>query len=364
VKRSQPLFGGRALVDWIRAGGRIERSIPAHSAKLRWHAHWFERNWRTQVKLLRDVRLSDDPVFIVGPWRSGTTLLQELLAAATTWPTPRTWQCFNPSTCFLTGAPARISEAQRPMDQGRIATLGPQEDEFALLLLGESSLYRGFIDPRRLREGALRTWTGEQGLLARWQEFLRGIVMTGSPGRLLLKSPGHTFRLPLLRTLFPRADFIWIGRSASEVLASNARMWRAMFETHALWDCPPGELEGFLHDMILALTGVLGRCMDEMPRDRMLWVTFEEVQAAPRQTVERVLRFLLRDVPFDEAIHKEKIEAALARVPIHAGSRASLQDYEGVHRLDGLMNAARQRFGGLETAAASRGVSVPLRPVG
>ncbi len=31
---------------------------------------------------------------------------------------------------------------------------GPQEDEFALLLLGEPSVYRGFIDPRRLRECA------------------------------------------------------------------------------------------------------------------------------------------------------------------------------------------------------------------
>jgi hypothetical protein len=38
------------------------------------------------------------------------------------------------------------------MDEGYIGTYSPQEDEFAALLLGEPSLYRAFIDPRRIDE--------------------------------------------------------------------------------------------------------------------------------------------------------------------------------------------------------------------
>lgn len=47
-----------------------------------------------------------------------------------------------------------------------------------------------------------------------------------SPGkqRLLLKSPVHTARIPLLRRLFPRATFVYIHRHPDEVLLSMAHM--------------------------------------------------------------------------------------------------------------------------------------------
>lgn len=42
--------------------------------------------------------------------------------------------------------------------------------------------------------------------------------------RLLLKSPVHTARVPLLRRLFPRAKFVYIHRHPDEVLLSMAHM--------------------------------------------------------------------------------------------------------------------------------------------
>ena len=41
---------------------------------------------------------------------------------------------------------------QRPMDQVTIRADSPQEDEFALTAMGVPSVYRGFLDPRRLPE--------------------------------------------------------------------------------------------------------------------------------------------------------------------------------------------------------------------
>ncbi|HVS77961.1 MAG TPA: sulfotransferase, partial [Steroidobacteraceae bacterium] len=224
----QALFGGRDLADWIRRGGRPARAPPGYGLRLRWHAHWFELNWRAQLARMPHGEPPTDPLFIVGLWRSGTTVLHELVNACGGWTTPQTWQCFSPSTCFLTGAPARAAAVKRPMDQGLIATEGPQEDEFALLLLGGRSIYRGLIDPRRLLECGAASWSGPgSDDLGRWQHFVGGVAGGGN-GRLLLKSPGHTFRIPTLRTLFPRARFIWIGRHPGEMLASNARMWSAM----------------------------------------------------------------------------------------------------------------------------------------
>ncbi len=333
-------------MDWIRAGGRSSRAGPAHALRLWWHAKWFEVNWGSSTRRLANAPLPEDPVFVMGLWRSGTTVLHELLAACGRWATPQTWQCFNPSTCFLSGPPSEDAVARRPMDEGRIATLGPQEDEFALLLLGEPSAYRGFIDPRRLRECGQLLWSEAEGPLLRWQDFLRGIAAASPGARLLLKSPNHTFRLPLLRSLFPRAQFIWIGRDTGEVLASNRRMWRAMMEIYALWDCPSHAIEEFLQDMVRACAAALGRCVEGMPPERMLWVDFEQLHAHPKEVLQRVLRFIDSSPHHDAQAAGRAADLALARIPIHAGSRAPLPNDPDVHELETAMAAARQRFVG------------------
>lgn len=340
----QPLFGGRALAEWIRAGGRPARAPLGYGLRLRWHAHWFELNWRTQLERMPRDHPVVDPLFILGLWRSGTTVLHELLNACGGWVIPQTWQCFNPSTCFLVGAPARAATVARPMDRGTIATEGPQEDEFALLLLGAPSIYRALVDPRRLLECGAAAWSGGGNGLERWQQFVRGVAGTGA-GRLLLKSPGHTFRIPTLRTLFPGARFIWIGRHPGEVLASNVRMWTAMTRLYALWDCPGDVLQRFLREAMRACSGVLERCIGEMTREQMLWVDFEALQTDPERVLRQILQFAGTRRDRDENAPAPDIEAALSTVPIHRGERAAMPNDEAVLQLDRVMHAARQRFG-------------------
>lgn len=341
--RIRPLFGARALAEWVRAGGRPTRRVPAYVPRSWWHAKWFEHNWKTQASRLEKTKLPDDPVFIVGLWRSGTTALHEVLAAATGWPTPQTWQCFNPSSCFLAPPPADGVPTYRPMDQGRITAWSPQEDEFALLLLGEPSLYRAFIDPRRLLACAEALCSSGNTPLERWQTFLRGISVSGRP--LLLKSPTHTFRISRLRAMFPRARFVWMARHPGEVLASNLRMWRAMVDLYALWHCPTGLLEAFLDRVLDACSRALAECLDEMQRDDLLWVDFEELRTAPRATLERVLTFLGSNQLVYGNTHSDKLDQALSRIAIHDGSRSSLSGNERIETLKKLMTSARQRFG-------------------
>lgn len=349
------LYGGRALSDWVFAGGNPAHALFAYKARLRWHTHWFEHNWQSQTRSLETLSLPQDPVFIVGPWRSGTTLLHELLAAATDWPTPQTWQCFNPSTCFLVNTPPPQRMMQRPMDAGMIASHGPQEDEFAALLLGEDSVYRGFIDPRRLGSCAALLWRHVDGTsplagsdasepLSRWRLFVQGIAASAGAHRLLLKSPNHTFRIPLLRRWFPRAQFVWMGRSSDGLLASNVRMWRAMIERYALWPAPSNALEEFLHEMVRACTAMLRRCLDDMSPEQLLWVDFERLSSAPRSALRSVLQFLQPEL--SEPDQEERVSEALRRTPVHPGARtAAAAPAADAAQLDMLMQAARARFG-------------------
>jgi hypothetical protein len=257
-----PLLGGQALLRWIDEGGAFHRSSLLHRRRLLWAAFWFERHLKLTANRCAATELPTKLIFIVGLWRCGTTALHYALKEATGWTTPQTWQCFNPADFLLMPTPREL-ETSRPMDEGRIGTFTPQEDEFAALLLGEDSVYRAFIDPRRLTELAplLRQWqeplsTGFSPLSANWEVFLKG-VSRRSKNPLILKSPNHTYRLPWLAKRFPEGQFIWLTRSKQDVLASNLRMWAAMIDRYSLWRGDLRMLEKFLgcallnHDELL-----------------------------------------------------------------------------------------------------------------
>jgi hypothetical protein len=175
---------------------------------------------------------------------------------------------------------------------------------------------------------------------------VRGIAAAG--GRLLLKSPGHTFRMPAMRRLFPRARFVWIGRHPGEVFASNVRMWGAMMRVYALWECAADMLGRFMRESMRACAGVLSQCIEEMTREDLLWVDFEALQTDPERVLRQILRFVDHRPGHDERTVATDIEAALSSVPIHRGERAAMPDDESVLQLDRLMQAARQRFGEAE----------------
>jgi hypothetical protein len=183
------------------------------------------------------------------------------------------------------------------MDEGYIGTHSPQEDEFAALLLGEPSLYRAFIDPRRIGEltGMLEQWqellaTEVEPLSNRWETFLKAVIAQ-APGQLLLKSPNHTFRLPWLAKRFPDAQFVWLTRAAPDVLESNRRMWTAMIERYGLWSHESAALEAFLRNAIRNHDALLDWAQRTLS-ERVHVVTFDEVIHNRSNLVSRLLEKL------------------------------------------------------------------------
>jgi hypothetical protein len=289
------LRGGLTLSAWIEAGGSPQRRVRLRNLQHRWFGFWFERYAQMTAQRCAAVALPDDPVFIVGLWRTGSTTLHEALSNASGWTTPRTWQCFQPAAFALTSPPT-YQQVVRPMDAGRISTFSAQEDEFAALLLGETSAYRGFIDPRRFDELEilLDEWktcakAAVPPLSVRWETFLRA-VLNDAPGRLLLKSPTHTFRLPWLAVRFPRARFVWLTRALPDVLESNRRMWAAMVDRYGHWQMDPVKLESFLQRAIRNHDEILEWARGAIP-DRLCLVSFNEVVPDPTKLIARIVEF-------------------------------------------------------------------------
>jgi len=257
----------------------------------RWRCHWFERNLALQRQLFPPQPLKVAPLFILGFWRSGTTYLHELIASGSHVKAPATWQCMNPSSFRLRAPPARRLYVQRPMDSAQIDTLSPQEDEFALLALGVPSVYRGFLDPRRLADLARwldpRSWTANEpmGWLQTWQRFLEDVA-AGDGTRLVLKSPGHTFRCRALGEAYPESKYMWLVRDPVDTYFSNQKMWTAMFERYGLWKWEPEMLDEFLSIGLEMAAECLAYSVEALSSEQIVVVDFEKLTRLPVDTVE------------------------------------------------------------------------------
>ena len=188
--------------------------------------------------------IREAPLFIVGHWRTGTTLLHELLILDPRHTFPTTFQCLVPHHWLLTERVFPrlfwfLMPSHRPMDNMETGWNRPQEDEFALAVLGQPSPYltiafpnhppqdQEAFDLERLSPHARAAW--KRGFL----HFLRGLTFK-DPRRLVLKSPTHSFRIKTLLELFPDARFVHIVRDPHVVFSSTVNLWKSLYRNHGL----------------------------------------------------------------------------------------------------------------------------------
>lgn len=183
-------------------------------------------------KQIAETEISQPPLFILGHWRSGTTLLHDLLAQdREQFNYPNTYQVVNPLTFLSTESVAtkllaRLLPATRPMDNMALTFNSPQEDEFAPLLMSLFSVYLGISFPKRIAEYEkylsfnMASEEERQIWSAAMLYFCRKLSMNNSRS-LLLKSPPHTARIRMLLDIFPNARFVHIHRNPHEVFRSQ-----------------------------------------------------------------------------------------------------------------------------------------------
>ncbi len=294
------------LLEWLSADPAWKRLPAIARIGMRWQA----RLGSVNLRLSRATAAQHAPiplvapVLVLGPWRSGTTILHQLLAAATGWPTPRTWQCMNGCAFALTSRPRRLREAVRPMDTLTIATDSPQEDEFGLLSRGVDSVYRAFLMPHRLAslEPLLeqRHWLTEGRWLAELESFMRDVLRTtpghdlkAPPHPVLLKSPNHTFRLQALLQRYPRTRFVWVLRDPTEIFLSNRSMWQQMFDLHGLTSARFGDLDRFITAALHESAAALEACLDAAWSDGPWYaVDMNDLLSQPDRVTRRILAAL------------------------------------------------------------------------
>lgn len=241
-------------------------------------------------------------VVVLGYWRSGTTLLHELLCLDKRYTFPTTHACMNPHNFLFTEASVLArggASMQRPMDEMEVRSGSPQEDEFAFLCLGARSPYEALVTPSTLRE-ALKL-TDPRDLSAadekRWREifvqFLSGVSARGEGRPMILKSPTHGARVSTLRELLPDARYVLISRDPVTNFESVVRMWKKMFESYAIG---PMISDDEIREAVLVdrprfeaklMNGVAG-----LPQNRFAAFTYEALVANPVGILEQLYQQL------------------------------------------------------------------------
>jgi hypothetical protein len=246
---------------------------------------------------VRAARIEQDPIVILGHWRSGTTLLHELLARDPRLVAPSTIQCAVPSHFvlseqFATERLGFLLPRSRPMDAMRMGFARPQEDELALCNLGLPSPWWTVAFPNdpppdpdyetldALPRGDRDRW------VAAWTGFLRAIQFE-HPGRLVLKNPLHTYRVPLIRGVFPAADFVHIVRDPHDLVPSCLHFWRRIAEDHGLQRPHGTDLEDRVVASILRMDRRLADTWDAIPERHRLRLRYEDLVADPLTALRR-----------------------------------------------------------------------------
>lgn len=251
---------------------------------------------------LARAELHGPPVFIVGHWRSGTTLLHELMVRDERLSSPSTFQCFVPHHFLVSEWAFRrfgnwLLPSKRPMDNMAAGWDRPQEDEFALLNLGVPSPYRriafpndGAVDMEYLDfEGV----TGEEidDWLGKLKKFLLAVsTATGRP--LVIKSPTHTGRIGVLARAFPEARFIHMTRHPQELVPSTCRLWRGLDNIQALQVPKQPDYESYVNHCYRRMYAAFERDRESIEPHRLLDVRYEDLKADPVECLRKIYETL------------------------------------------------------------------------
>ncbi len=139
-----------------------------------------------------------------------------------------------------------------------------------------------------------------------WCKFLRRVFydQKGKDRRLILKSPSHTSRIPLLLKIFPDAQFIFIHRNPYEVFQSTAYMIPNVNCMFCLTDLPTSsEISGLVMRQYLDMHRSYFESKSLIPPGNLVEVTYSNFMSDPMSEIERIYSTLgLKPFPHDKML--------------------------------------------------------------
>ncbi len=305
------VFAFNSLRNWrrvLRANPPVRRPYRAKLARMLATSAvgvpfaWWER-WR-YARQIENVRLHPEPLFIIGPARSGTTHLHNLLAQDPQFGYVSTLQSIAPNFVIGSGdllrrLVERTLPETRPMDNVVISLDAPQEEEVALANTSPHSFLFHLLFPRRALhyfETYYLQKTITPAQLEEWRHDYRRVLQTATwlfKGRpLVLKTPLNSGRIPELLRMFPRARFIAIRRDPLRIVLSSRKMYRDILPPHQLQDFDWEEMDALSLRFLLTVQRKWETDRAQIAPQRLTIIRYEDLTQHPLETLTRAYAHL------------------------------------------------------------------------
>lgn len=273
------------------------------------------------AKKLEKFSMPADPVFIIGHWRTGSTLLHQLMSLDSNMVTPNVLQVSTPesflvSEKFYKPVMSKAMKTTRPMDNVKLDVLQPQEDEYALIKLTMDSPLEIMIFPEGnkyfLSDASFLPENEEKWKASLYNFCLRLSYIKGK--RVLLKNPFHSMRIPLLLELFPQAKFIHIHRNPYEVVPSTIHMWNIVGGENNLNNKEQKITVADVSVIYNKMLNQIQKQLEKIPVGRKAEISFQKLEKDPIDALKKIYKEL--DLEFSDKF-ENLIKKSLSAVRSH-----------------------------------------------
>ncbi|MCF6171411.1 MAG: sulfotransferase [Bacteroidales bacterium] len=269
-----------------------------------------ERAYRQKMKGLNFVK---PPVFIIGFWRSGTTLMHQLMTLNKEFGFLNTYHSVFPNHIlanqwWLKNIAKLLLPDTRPGDNMKLDFSYPQEEEIALGNLQPISFYNFFYFPRDIQEFISESLFFEnisEEQFHRWKEaytYLMNTALINTNGnQFVSKNPPNTFRIKILLDMFPEAKFIYMHRNTYETIYSFIRFVQGVLKGVKLQEYDETENKLQLIRLYKLMQEAYAKDKVYIPEGQLVEVEYEYFKDHKKEELSRIYNQLGLD-GFEETV--------------------------------------------------------------
>lgn len=250
---------------------------------------------------MRSITPDDEPVFIIGHWRSGTTFLHYLMAKDTFFGYLSLYQAFTPNIATIGGRFFKfllrpLVPGKRPQDNIEVDIDLPAEEENAISTYSFASASHSFWFPKNedfyqkysLFEGVSEAETRNWERSYKW--LMSKVAIAYPNQKPLIKNPHNSGRIPQLLKLYPNAKFIHIYRNPLKVLPSTYLMYDKVVRTQFLQDYSEEQLHNKIFYYYKSSMDKLFQDTTLIPKENLYELKFEDFEVNPLSELEAIYK--------------------------------------------------------------------------
>lgn len=259
--------------------------------------HWIDKIYfKTKVAKFE---FQKPPLFIIGHWRTGTTLVHNLLTLDPDASFVSTYHSVFPNNLkskWLFKTFMRVfMPKKRPGDDIMLKVNYPQEDEYALSNLTHNSYYHFFYFPSNYKhyyKESVRFESFTEKDMERWKQLYRTMVVKAlinkKGQRAILKNPVNTGRIRRLIEIFPDSPFIFMMRNPVIVYLSSKKFFLDLLPKVCLGEFDSDNIGEMILDTYATILRDYIAERKLIPSDKLAEVFFEEFAEDPQTHLKMI----------------------------------------------------------------------------